>query len=64
MEKHRPVLNAVVKEQLQESLGWGLEGFDAKALREEYQPPWSCVADDGAPLNRTERKPTRIWFGL
>lgn len=52
VEKHRPVLNAVVKEQLQESLGWRVEGFEAKALSEEYRPPRSCVADDSAPLNR------------
>lgn len=60
MKKNRSVFNAVVKEQLQESPGWGLEGSDAKGLREEYHPPWSRVADDGAPLRRTERDPTHL----
>lgn len=54
MKKNRSVFHAVVKEQLQESLGWGLQGSDAEGLREEYHPPRSRVADDSAPL-RTER---------
>lgn len=59
MKKNWSVFNSVVKQQLQELPGWGLEGPDAKGLREEYHPPWGRVADDGAPL-RTERDPTHI----
>lgn len=60
VEKHRSVLNAVVKEQLQELPGWRLQGSDAKGLGEEYHPPWSRVTDDGAALRTTERDPTHI----
>lgn len=65
VEQHRPVVDAVVKEQLQESPGWGPEGSDAKALGEEYHPPRSRVADDGAPLSRTKRDhPTRLGWAV
>lgn len=57
VEKNRSVFNTVVKEQLQESPGWGLQGSDAKGFREEYHSPWSRVTDDGAPLRTTERDP-------
>lgn len=60
VEKNWSVLNSVVKEQLQESPGWGLQGSDAKGLREEYHPPWSCVTDDRAALRTTERDPTHV----
>lgn len=57
MENYRPVFNTVVKEQLKELPGWGLQGSDAKGLREEYHPPWSCVTDDRASLRKQKEIP-------